>query len=216
MRAVFRARGEVSLKQVFRFFFSPAIFVNQLQWSTNHAWILVAYLGLTIVESQVGYGRALNAQAAWLLSSHSGIARDQALFLVMVARIAFFFIGALSLAETVWWLGVRLGRSTSKRVLQRRVAVVLAFMLTGYTLMGALGADWQWAVWAVFAWGLMISYLTMREQFALGPVTAALLAVITISSAVLSWQVTDRVAQTAASYAIADQVAKTKAVRPRR
>src|SRR4051812_34821591 len=118
---------EVLLKQFIRFFFSPATFVNQLQWSSNHALILLTFLGLAIVESQVGAGRVLNAQLSWLLASRSGLGleRDQALFLVQSIRIAFLFFGALSLTETIWWIGSRLGHATSKRVLQRRMAVVL-------------------------------------------------------------------------------------------
>ncbi len=198
------------MKQVVRFFFSPATFINQLQWSRNHGLILLTFLGIAFVESQVGVGRSLNLQLSWLLSDRTGIARDQALFLVMGARMAFLFFGALSLSETLWWIGTRFGRHTSKRVLYRRLAVVLTIMLGSYTLYAVPDATMQIVGAVMFGWGIILTYLTLREQFLLGRIASVVMGVAAAATIVLSWQISDRVMQTAAGYAVADQVARAR------
>lgn len=198
------------LKQLFRLFIQPATFVNQLQWSTNHGLILLIFLGIAVVESQVGAGRVLNLQLSWLLSHWTGWERDQALFAVMAARVGFLFFGALSLAETIWWIGDKLGRSTSKRVLSRRMAVVLTVMLASYSLFASVEPALQWAGVAVFSWGLVLTYLTLKEQFSLSALTAGVCGLVAAAMIMVSWQVSDKVVQKATGYAIADQIARAK------
>lgn len=196
------------MKQIFRFFFSPATFVNQLQWSRNHTLILFTFLGVAFVEGHVGFGRELNQQLAWLVSQRVGMDQDMALLAVTAARVLFLFIGAVSLSETLWWLGATFGRHTSKRVLYRRLAIVLTLLLGAYTLHASGSAEaLPWA-WALSGWGLVLSYLTLREQFMLNRLMAAALGLIAVSGIVMSWQVTDRMAQQATGHAIAEQVAK--------
>ncbi len=198
------------LKQFIRFFFSPTTFINQLQWSRNHAAILLTFLLVAVLESQVGVGKSLNLQLAWLLNDWTGLEQGQALFAVTFARVAFLFVGMLSLSETLWWIGEKLGRHTSKRVLYRRLAVVLTLMLGAYTLFSMTSAWAQAFGFATFGWGLVLTYSTLREQFMVGRVTAALLGVVAAATIVASWRVSDRVVETAASFAIADEIARVR------
>jgi hypothetical protein len=198
------------LKQIIRLATNPAAFMNQLQWSRNHAWILLTFLGLAIVESQMGATKALNAQLSWLLANEAHIARDQALVLVMVARIAALFVGAQLLTQIFWLIGARLGRASSKRVLTRRMSIVYTFLLGSYILATTLNNDQQ--VWAalVFGWGLILAYVTFREHFNLDRYAAIVLGLVAVGSIVVSFQQADRYAQKSASQAIAKQVAKSR------
>ncbi len=198
------------MKQAFRFFFNPAAFINQLQWSKNHGLILVCFLAVAFFESQMGAGRAINHQLSLLLSRFSGLARDHSLILVIAARIAFLFFGALSLAETIWRIGGKLGRNSSRRVLDRRMAVVLTVMLAAYTLnsMGAEGA-----ALALFFWGFLLSYFTLREQFSLDAFQAGVLGATAVFLVAVSWKVSDSVVQQSAGFALSQSAAKSKNTR---
>lgn len=198
------------MKQLIRFFTNPAAFVNQLQWSRNHAWILLTFLGLAVIESQIGTGKVLNAQLSWLLAKETQLARDQALFLVMAGRIAALFVGGMVITQSFWLIGSRLGRATSKRVLQRRMSIVYTFLLASYILTTVLSPDNQ--IWAalVFGWGLILAYVTFREHFAVDRFAAIVLGLVAVGAIVVSWQQADRFAQTQSSHAIAKQVAKTR------
>ncbi len=198
------------MKQIIRLATNPAAFMNQLQWSRNHAWILLTFLGLAIVESQIGTTKALNAQLAWLLSNEAHIARDQALFLVMVGRIAALFLGGQVLTQIFWLIGARLGRASSKRVLTRRLSIVYTFLLGSYILAVTLSVDQQ--IWAalVFGWGLILAYVTFREHFSLDRYAAVVLGLVAVGSIVVSFQQADRYVQKSASQAIAKQVAKSR------
>jgi hypothetical protein len=202
--------GEDLMRQLFRFFLSPATFVNQLQWSRNHTFILFAFLGVAFLESQVGVGRSLNLQLSWLLSNSTGIARDHALIAVIAGRVAFLFFGALSLGETLWWVGAKFGRQTSRRVLNRRLAVVLTVMLGSYTLYAIPEALAQYGAAILLAWGLLLTYFTLREQFALTHFSAAVAGLVAVVFVMASWKVSDSIVKETASYAVADQLAHAK------
>jgi hypothetical protein len=204
------------LKQIIRLITNPAAFINQLQWSRNHAWILLTFLGLAIVESQIGTTKALNAQLSWLLANHTHMARDQAMFLVMVGRIAALFLGALLLTEVFWKIGARLGRASSKRVLQRRLSIVYTFLLGSYILATILNSDQQ--IWAglVFGWGLLLAYVTFREHFNLDRFAAIVLGLVAVAAIVVSWQQADRFVQKTTSQAMAKHLAKAHPAHYRR
>ncbi len=191
------------MKQLFRLFLRPATFVNQLQWSTHHGLILLAFLGVAALESQVGTGRALNEQLAWLLQRWTPIQRDHALVVVTAGRILFLFFGTLSLSETIWWIGEKLGRSTSKRVLNRRMAVVFTVMLASYALLVATEPSQQWFGALLFMWGLTLCFWTLKEQFSLSALSAGVLGIVAAVVIVATWQVSDRFVQKAVGHAIA-------------
>jgi branched-subunit amino acid transport protein AzlD len=211
-RAETRHGGGFHLKQVFRFFFNPAAFVNQLQWSKNHGLILLSFLAVAFVESQVGAGRVVNHQLSLLVCQLTGLARDHSFFLVVAARIALLFFGALSLAETIWRIGVTLGQNTSRRVLDRRIAVVLTVMLGAYTLNSMQFENAQFAALALFAWGSMLCCFTLREQFSLSVFQAAVLGATAVFLVAVSWKVSDSVVQESASFALSQSATKSKSV----
>jgi hypothetical protein len=196
------------LKQALRFFFDPATFVNQLQWSKNHSWILLAFLGIAVTESQVGTGRELNLQLSWLLSRWAGVGRDQALFAVMAARVAVLFFGALSLAETIWWVADWFGYSTSKRVLKRRLVVVLTVLLSSYSLFSSTDPTIQNVALGLLAWALLLNIFTLREQFRIGTLQAALLGLLASGFILASWKVSDQILHQVAGNSIQQQLAK--------
>jgi len=200
------------LKQVIRFFIRPATFINQLQWSRHHGMILLAFLGIALLESQIGVGRALNLQLSWLLAEGSGLDRDQALFLVMLGRMAFLLAAVFCASEAIWWLVARFGFQTSKRVLYRRLAVVSTMVLASYAMFASIEPGAQLMGALFFGWGLILSYLTFREQYQFSQVTSLVLGILAVGAVEFTWQYSDQFVQNTASSQIAQhqQVAKAK------
>ncbi len=201
------------MRQFVRFFTSPAVFVNQLQWSRNHGWILLTFLLLAVAESQIASTRALNVQLSWLLSVETGWGRDQALFAVMAARIAALLLGSIVLTELFWLVGSQLGKSNSKRVLQRRMAVVFTFLLASYVLTTVLPSDQQYIAAILFGWGGLLSYVTFREHFGLNRMVALLVGLVAVASIAWSWQSAERYVSVTASKAISEKVSKSHSAR---
>ena len=188
------------MKQLFRFLFRPGTFFGQLQWSTHHWLILLAFLGMASVETHVGRQHLYYQVFADMVSARTGLSWEMSVWLVTFAKLVAFLAGAFALSSVLWVIGNLFGRRTSKRVLFRRMAIVFTVLLTAYTshFFSPVYPIMEVLSWAFYVWGALLSFYAVKEQFALGSLEALVmsaLAFLLISSA---WQYSGRVMESAA------------------
>ncbi len=121
------------MKQGLRIFVKPGTFFNQLQWSSHHWLIMVAFLGIAAIETQVGRSHALYHNYALLLTGRLGLSLDAALWTITFAKLITMVVGAFAMSSVIWVIGSLFGRRTSRRVLFRRLSVVFTVLLGAYT-----------------------------------------------------------------------------------
>ena len=157
------------MKQGFRFFLRPWTFFNQLQWSTHHWFILLGFLVIAAVETQVGKHHRLYITLAGLLQHRFGIGLDFALWMVTAVKLFCLLAGAYFVSHLVWLVGNMVGTKNSKRVLFRRLAVVFTVLLAGYTAQyfAPTFPIASFVSVVLFIWGLGLGYFAIREQFGL-------------------------------------------------
>ena len=182
------------MRQTVRFILKPNTFFNQLQWSRNHWWIILAFLGLATVETQIGRHVQLYHAFALLIEAKLGFSYNIALWLTMATRLAILLAGAFLISSVIYIVGSVVGRSNSRRVLFRRLSVVFTVFLGGLTLQHfAASAPWVvWASWGLCAWALFLGYVAIKEQFELGNLETAIVAIFAILMVTTTWQFSNR------------------------
>jgi hypothetical protein len=177
------------MKQGARFFLKPSAFVNQLQWSSHHSFILSTFCTTALIETQVGRNHALYAGLASILANHYGLGFTLAIWLVTFLKLTITMLGAVALVEMIGFLGGMFGRQSSRRVLFRRLAVVFSIVLLANTLNQCAAISTVAAVTAVtlFLWGLMLGFFTLREQFGLTFGEASTIGVFSLCMVVCTW-----------------------------
>lgn len=157
------------MKQLLRFFVRPNVFFNQMQWSSVHRGILVAFVGMAALETHVGrYSDHYLALSA-LLNDWLGLSLAQAVWVITAGKLVATLVGAYLVSTLVWVVGSVLGRSGSKRVLFRRLAIVFTVLVLGQ-LLGHLAAVNDWfalGAVAAYVWAALLGYHAIREQFSL-------------------------------------------------
>jgi hypothetical protein len=188
-----RARflGEI-MKQTFRLLAKPGTFFNQLQWSRHHWLILATFLGLAVVETHVGSRHNSHRMMAELLGSQMGLSFGIAFALLTSARLVLLLVAAFVGSWTIWFVGSLFGQQSSRRVFFRRLAIVATVILAGFTLRHFTDLHvWaEYAGWAVSAWGVVLGYFALREQFGLNRIEAIVMGGFALLAAITSWQVT--------------------------
>lgn len=182
------------MKQTLRFLVQPWTFFNQLQWSRNHWLILLSFLTLATVETQVSRHNQLYLSLATLLHAKFGVSLAVSLWLTMAAKLVVMLLGAYLMVLAIYFVGSLFGRESSQRVFFRRLAVVFTVVLTGITVQ-AIGATESWATIvssALFIWGAALGFFAIREQFELNIVEAVFLSVFSFLLVGTSWQVSQK------------------------
>jgi hypothetical protein len=190
---------EEAVKQTVRLITQPKTFFSQLQWSTHHWFIMLTFLALALVETQTGAHVALYQRYAAVLSANFGLSLEASTWLIALAKLGIMLWGAASLASILYIVGSLFGRETSRRVFSRRIAVVFTVFLAGYTAQhGITQFPWLLAVTiGLYAWGLLLGYLALREQFELTHLETGVLGTFAILLVTLSWHITDHVIEAA-------------------
>lgn len=185
------------MKQGVRLFTRPKTFFNQLQWSSNHWLILVSFVLLTVIESTIGKQQALYAGLAHTLQQQWQIEPALALWAVLAGKILILVGAAFAISLALWFLGTLFGRSNSRRVLNRRLAVVFTVLLAGYTLqhLAARYPMMELASLALFAWGSILAMLAIRAQFSLGIIQSALFVVVGAFLVTTAWNESNSILQ---------------------
>lgn len=188
------------MKQGVRLLVKPGTFFNQLQFSTHHWIILVAFMILASVETHLGKQHYFYQVFADAAVAKFGISWSQAIWLVTSLKLAFMLVATFGLATFIWLVGNIFGRRTSKRVLFRRLAVVFTVMLAGYTTQHLAGSSETYGLLSLgfYAWGLILGFFAIREQFALNYVEALVLGTFALLVVVSSWHFSNHVMETAA------------------
>lgn len=188
-----------NVKQGFRFLLRPQLFFNQLQWSSNHWLIILSFLVLATVETQVSRHHALYPAFAHLLEVKWGIGASLALWLVMAAKLALLLLGSYLIVLAIYFVGGLVGRASSRRVFLRRLAVVFTVVLCGFTVQHfGDTTPWLWpAAIALYAWGALLGFFAMREQFELNVIEAAFLSIFSFFLVGTTWQVTQKLFENA-------------------
>ncbi len=177
------------MRQGLRFFIRPGTFINQLQWSSHHWFILLGFLIISAIESHVGRNQFYYDLYTTLVSRRLGITWDQALWLVTALKLGAMLVGSLFIAAAVWVAGNLFGRRTSHRVLFRRLAVVFTVLLAGYTVQqsGLTHPAIPFVTIALYFWGAVFGYFALREQFALSHLEALALGLFALLLLSTTW-----------------------------
>lgn len=188
------------MKQGLRLLFKPGTFFGQLQWSTHHWFILFAFLAIASVETQLGKFTDVYQTYALLLQNQFSLTFDQALWVITFSKLGLMLLGTYVLVTFIWIVGNLLGAKKSKRVLFRRLAVVFAVFLAGYTAqhMTEYSPHFLLAAVLLYSWGLFLGYFAIREQFeltVLETTIVSLFAVLLVSS---SWHYSTHIAEAVA------------------
>lgn len=178
----------------------PWTFFNQLQWSRNHWLILLSFLVLATVETQVNHHHHVYASMAHLLEARFGIGLSLALWLIMAARLASMLLGTYLIVLAIYFVGGLFGRgSNSQRVFFRRLAVVFTVVLAAFTVQ-ALGAGTPWmpiVTIILYAWGAILGFFAIREQFSLNAVEAIFMSLFAFFLVGTTWQVSQKLFESA-------------------
>lgn len=200
--------SEVRVRQGVRFFVKPNTFVNQLQWSSHHTWLMLAFLIVAGVEAHIGRNHLVIESFAEALSFRLGIGRELAMWLMVSAKLICTIIGAFLITVLVWFVGSIMGRSSSQRVLFRRLSIVFTLVLTAHTARH-LTHLYPWMDTAslfVFFWAGLLGFFSLREQFRIGFVETAFLSGVTALLVVSSWHYSNRYLEANAGH-ITQQIA---------
>lgn len=196
------------MRQGVRFFVKPNAFVNQLQWSSHHTWLLLAFLVIAGVEAHVGRSHVILESFADALSLRLGVGKEIGMWLFVSLKLASTLIGASLISIAVWFVGTFLGHSSSQRVLFRRLSVVFTLFLAAYTSTH-LTHLYPWMETAslfVFFWGALLGFFSLREQFGLGFVETAFVGGFTALLVMSSWHYSNKLLETHAK-TISEQIA---------
>ncbi|NBV51564.1 hypothetical protein EBR78_10170 [bacterium] len=182
------------MRQGVRFFVKPNAFINQLQWSSHHTWLLLAFLLVAGVEAHVGRNHHLVSAFAKALSFRLGLGQEISMWLMISLKLTATLIGAFLISVAVWFVGSCLGRSSSQRVLFRRLSVVFTLVFGAYTA-SHLTHIYPWMETAslfVFFWAALLGFFTLKEQFRLGLVQTAFVGGFTALLVLSSWHYSNR------------------------
>lgn len=177
------------MKQIFTLFTQPSRFFNQLQWSTNHWFILVAFLGLALVETQVGRGQNEFFQVALWIQKSWNLSFNFSLWIVLAGRLFCIALGAYVVTTSVWLVGNFFGERTSRRVLARRLAVVFTVALAAYTAQYFVDTHALFGVLSLFlyVWSVVLGYFAIRENFGLSHLESVVVGLFALLLVTTSW-----------------------------
>jgi hypothetical protein len=177
------------MNQIIRFFVSPKVFFNQLQYSTRHYLILFVFLVLAGIETFSGQNSQLYLVLSNLLQRKYHLSLEQALWTITFTKLLAMISGAYVISMGLWFLGKILGISSSQRVLARRLSVVFTVFISAYTLNNFFGQmhSISYIVTGIYIWGMILTYYAVREQFHLNHIETTLACVITLLLTVSVW-----------------------------
>lgn len=177
------------MKQFFRLLLQPSTFFSQLQWSSQHWFILAAFLGLALVETQVGRGQNEFYQVALFIQKSWNVSANVALWVVLAGRLAFITFGAFLVTTAVWLVGGFFGEKTSRRVLARRLAVVFMVALAAYTTQYFVDMHPLFGVASLllYVWSLILGYFAIRENFGLSHLESMVVGMFAVLMVTTSW-----------------------------
>lgn len=198
------------MKQGIRFVTKPGQFFNQLQWSSNHWWIIAAFFALATVETQIGRHHHLYSAFASVLTAKFGLNHTLSLWMIMATRLAMLLLGAVLISTLIYLVGAVIGRANSRRVLFRRLAVVFTVFLAGLTA-NHFGAEFEWArwvSWALCGWSLFLGYIAIRAQFELSHLETVMVSLFALLLVSTTWQFSNRAFETAVTAQMHELAAK--------
>jgi len=201
------------VKQGVRLLVKPGTFFNQLQFSTHHWIILIAFMVIASLETHLGRQHYFYQIFADQVSANFGLTWNQAIWVVTSIKLAFMLVGSFALASFIWIVGNLFGRRTSKRVLFRRLSVVFTVFLGAYTAQHlALGNEnFTLMAMGLYAWGLILGYFAIREQFALNHLETLVLGLFALLVVVSSWHFSNHAMEMAARTQIQEIAVKKPA-----
>jgi hypothetical protein len=182
------------VRQGVRFFVRPNAFVNQLQWSSHHTWLLLAFLIIAGVEAHVGRNHALIAHFADALSFRLGVGQEIGMWLMISAKLAVTLLAAFLITMAVWLVGSFIGHASSQRVLFRRLSVVFTLVLTAYTA-SHLTHVYPWMETAslfIYFWAALLGFFSLREQFRIGYLETLFVGGFTVLAIISTWHFSNR------------------------
>ena len=188
------------MKQGLRLVVRPGAFFNQLQWSTHHWLIMLAFLVIASIETHVGRQHLYFQVYAEMLTARFGLSYNMAIWVVTSVKMALMVAGTFALATAIWIVGNIFGRRTSKRVLFRRMAVVFTVLLAGYTANHLVNVYpvASIASIALYLWGVVLGYFAIREQFALNHVETIVIGAFALLMVSTSWHYSNQYMETTA------------------
>lgn len=177
------------MRQGTRFLFRPGTFFNQLQFSSHHWFILLAFAVVASLETHVGRSHVYYQIFANLLVAKYQIPWSTALWIVTSVKLVVFLFGAFVLSTAVWLVGSLFGRRTSKRVLFRRLSIVFTVLMSAYTISHLTSYHPSMPLISSFlyGWGALLGFFAIREQFALTTAKSLVLSVFGWLMVLSSW-----------------------------
>lgn len=151
--------------------------------------ILLSFLVLATVETQIGKHNHAYHAAASVLQAKFGISLDVSLWLIMAAKMALMLGGMFLVTTAIYFIGSLVGRANSRRVLFRRLAVVFTVILGGFTVshFAAATPALAYVAYALYAWGVLLGYVAIKEQFETTHLSTAIVAVCAFLMVTSTW-----------------------------
>jgi len=182
------------VRQGVRFFVKPGAFVNQLQWSSHHTWILVLFTAVAALEAHIGRNQAVIEQLGSALAYRMGVSREMGVWLMVSLKLICTLTIAYLISAAIWFVGSFLGRSSSQRVLFRRLSVVFTLALITHTSQHLV----QFYPWMETAglftgiWAILLGFFALKEQFGIGFLETLFIGGFTALLITSSWHYSNR------------------------
>ncbi len=201
------------MKQFLRLVTSPGLFFNQLQWSSHHWFVIIAFLGLALIETHVGRAQNEFFQLAMWIHKSWSLNFNHALWVVLAMRLCFIALGAYAVTTSVWLVGNVFGQKTSRRVLARRLAVVFSVALAAYTAQYFVDSHPMFGVASLFlyVWSLLLGYFAIRENFSLTHLESVVVGLFAILMVTTTWHYAHHVLSNKVAHFTESEIKATQA-----
>lgn len=195
---------EVVVKQAERFLLRPGVFFNQLQWSSSHWMIMLTFLAIAAIETHVGPYSELYMNASEFIQAKWQVGQTLAVAMVTATKLSVMLAASWVLAMFIWMVGTLIGKRRSRKVLFRRLSVVFTVLLVGLTAshLVSMHESLHYVSMAMYAWGAILAFFAIREQFILNALETLVIASLSILLSVTSLHLSKQFSAPANDYLV--------------
>lgn len=176
------------MKQPVRLIARPATFMNQLQWSRRHWFIISLFLGLGVIETFVGRNIKSYEFIANRIQLIFGFREDISFIFLLVIKLFLMLFILFFISYFIWLVGGFFNHRASLRVLIRRFATAFSILLLGYIIPFLLPGTFILLLkYGFYFWGITLSFFLVKEQFNLTFIESFVVGCLSVLIAISIW-----------------------------